>query len=99
APGVQPPAGWRERMLAAAYSDSAIATVSAMLSDGPWAPEPLPAGGDLEHAAALVAADAGPLRPQIAEPIAGCVLMRRSALDAVGTHVDDEAASPAAALA
>ena len=48
-----------------------------------------------------MAADSGRLRPRIAAPLAGCVLLRRTALDAAGTasDEDDDSASPAAALA
>lgn len=100
-PGVEPYGDWRERLRAAAHCDTGVASASAMLSGGPWAPEPLPASGDLEATAAIVAADSRRLRPRIAAPVAGCVLLRRSALDATATASPDDhdATSPAAALA
>ena len=95
-PGVQPLGDWLALLVAAAHSDAAIATASAMLSDSPFAPFPLPAD-DLEDAAASVAEQARRLRPHLSAPLAGCVLVRRSALDAAG--VGDEPGSPAAELA
>ncbi len=95
--GVQPFGDWRERLAAAARSDTTIATASALLSDGPFAPSPLPDGEGLEDAAASVAASAARLRPRIAAPVAGCVLLRRTALDVAG--LSDEPGSTAAALA
>lgn len=95
-PGIEPFGDWLQRLVAAAHCDSAIATASAMLSAGGWAPSPLRADA-LEQDAATVAAYAARLRPRISEPQAGCVLLRRTALDAAG--VTDEPATPAAALA
>lgn len=95
-PGVEPFGDWLQRLVAAAHCDSAIATASAMLSGGRWAPSPLRADA-LEQDAATVVAHSARLRPRISEPHAGCVLLRRTALDAAG--VTDEPATPAAALA
>lgn len=94
--GIEPFGDWLQRLTAAAHADTAIATASAMLSEGPHAPAPLPPG-DLAASAASVAAHAALLRPRINAPIAGCVLLRRTALDLAGTS--DDARSPAAALA
>lgn len=74
--------GWLPRLVAAARSDSVIATASAMLADGRWTPEPL-AHDDIEAAARAVAESSGQLYPRISEPQAGCVLLRRPALDLV----------------
>ena len=101
-PGIEPYGDWLDRLLAAACSDTAIASASAMLAGGPraYAPEPLPAeAGALGETATQVAADSGRLRPRIAAPLTGCVLLRRTALDAAGTTDDDDSVSPAAALA
>ena len=95
-PGVELFGDWLPRLAAAARSDTAIATASAMLSGGPWAPSPLPARA-LGQAAAVVAEGSARLRPRIGEPLAGCVLLRRAAIDAAG--IADVTASPAAALA
>ncbi len=106
-PGVEPFGDWLDRLVAAAHSDTGIATASALLSEGEWAPEPLPASG-LEDADATVAARSGRLRPRISRPHAGCVLLRRTALDAAaaaappGSTAAGVAATPrstAAALA
>jgi glycosyltransferase involved in cell wall biosynthesis len=82
-PGVEPLGDWLARLVDAARSDTAIATASAMLSGGAFAPSPLPAG-DLAPAAASVAERSARLRPRISEPHPGCVLLRRRALDAAG---------------
>lgn len=95
-PGVEPVGDWLERLAAAARADTAIATASAMLTRGPFAPSPLADGGE-ERAAASVAAHSGRLRPRIAAPLAGCVLIRRDALDLA--LVEDDGGSPAAQLA
>lgn len=96
-PGIGPFGDWLQRLVAAAHCDSAIATASAMLSTGRWAPSPLRADA-LEQDAATVAAHSARLRPRIGEPQAGCVLLRRTALDAAGV-TDEPATTPAAALA
>jgi glycosyltransferase involved in cell wall biosynthesis len=80
-PGVQPFGDWLARLTAAAHAQASIASASAMLSGGPLAPAPLAADGDLERLADDVAGCSGRLRPRIAAPVAGCVLLRRSALD------------------
>jgi glycosyltransferase involved in cell wall biosynthesis len=84
--GVEVFGDWLERLEAAAYSDTTIATASAMLSGDRWAPSPL-RPGDLEGTAASVAEQSGRRRPRVGEPLAGCVLVRRSALDLVGGGV------------
>jgi glycosyltransferase involved in cell wall biosynthesis len=95
-PGVEVFGDWLERLVAAAHSDTAIASASAMLSGHRWAPSPLPSGS-LEGAAATVAEHSTRRRPRISEPVAGCVLLRRTALDVAGTGA--VASSPTAALA
>jgi glycosyltransferase involved in cell wall biosynthesis len=95
-PGVTPFGDWMQRLVAAAHADTAIATASAMLSAGTWAPQPLDED-DVEAAAALVILHSGRLRPRVSEPHAGCVLLRRTALDVAGFTT--EPMSPAAALA
>jgi len=95
-PGIELFGDGLDRLVAAARSDSTIASASAMLSEGPRPPWPLPAG-ELADAAASVARHAARLRPRIGTPQAGCVLLRRTALDLVGTS--DDILSPAAALA
>jgi len=90
---------WLELLAADAHAEASIATASAMLSGGRFVPAPLPAGGDLAEAAARVAAHSAHLRPRLSEPHPGCVLLRRSALDAAGLAPDDDHASVAAALA
>src|SRR5206468_6744534 len=79
-PGVEVFGDWLERLVAAAVSDTAIATASAMLSGERWAPSPVRSGG-LEGAAAAVAERSLRRRPRISEPVAGCVVVRRTALD------------------
>ena len=95
-PGVTPFGDWMQRLAAAAHADTTIATASAMLSRGRWAPQPLDED-DVEAAAATVILHSGRLRPRISEPQAGCVLLRRTALDVAG--FSGEPLSPAAALA
>lgn len=92
--------GWLDRMVAAAESDSRIATVSTLTNHGsilsvPERNTPLPdfpPGCDFDNAAALVAQRAHRLYPRIPVAIGHCVLIRRSALDLVGEF--DEAFSP-----
>jgi len=95
-PGVEPSGDWIALLAAAARCDTSIATASAMLSRGPFAPAPLDAE-HLDDDATSVARRSARLRPRIASPLAGCVLVRRSAIDAAG--MSDEPASPAAELA
>jgi glycosyltransferase involved in cell wall biosynthesis len=97
-PGVVVFGDWLERLGAAAYWDTTIATASAMLSGDRWAPSPLPAAEDLESAAAAVAEWSLRRRPRVGEPLAGCVLVRRSALDLIGAG-DWASTSAAAGLA
>jgi glycosyltransferase involved in cell wall biosynthesis len=98
-PGIQPFGAWLERLTSAARSETTIATASAMRCGAAPAPSPL-AADDLEGAAASVAAHARCLRPRIGEPLAGCVLVRRTALDLARAADDaDAGTSPAAQLA
>ncbi len=83
-PGVKVYGDWLERLVGAAHSDTTIATASAMVSGGPWAPSPLPAG-ELGGTAGIVAEHSARRRPRIAEPVAGCLVIRRTALDVVGS--------------
>ncbi|MEA2371226.1 MAG: hypothetical protein QOH12_1620 [Solirubrobacteraceae bacterium] len=78
--GIEVFGDWLERLVGAAVSDTGIATASAMLSGERWAPSPLRSGG-LEGAAAAVAERSLRRRPRISEPVAGCVVVRRAALD------------------
>ncbi len=82
-PGVEVFGDWLERVVAAAESDTAIATASAMLSGDRWAPSPVGRVG-LEDAARAVAERSLRRRPRISEPVAGCVLVRRRAFDVAG---------------
>lgn len=96
-PGVRPERDWLERLRSAAAGDSAVATVSAMVAAGPHAAGPLrgPAVAD----AVLVARHSARLRPRMSRPVAGCVLLRRAALDVAAPLVDADPADPAAWLA
>lgn len=95
-PGVQLPEGAVERLVDAALTDTTVATVSAMVDGGRLAPSPLTGGS--EDAAAVLRTTAR-IRPRIARPVAGCVLVRRSAIDAVGALVEADVRRPAAWLA
>jgi glycosyltransferase involved in cell wall biosynthesis len=86
-PGVQVFGDWLPRLVAAAHADSTIATASALLSAGRWAPEPL-TQDILGAAASSVAEHARRLRPRVSEPQAGCVLLRRTALEIAGSGTD-----------
>lgn len=96
-PGIRLFEGWLPRLIAAARCDSTIATASAMLSDGPWAPEPL--DGDDARAARSVAERSVRLRPRLVAPQAGCVLLRRPALDVAQPAADRADSSAAACVA
>lgn len=81
------------RLQAAARSDTTIASASAMLAGTPYAPES--AGDDLSVEDAAVAQRSPGMRPRIAGPVAGCVLLRRSALDVVDGVVEADPADAA----
>jgi glycosyltransferase involved in cell wall biosynthesis len=85
--------GGRERLDRAADSDRSIATVSAMLRGGPWAPR-VPPGLTFEEAAALIGRGSACLRPRITAPVEGCVLVRRWALDLLGLEAFEEGDCP-----
>ncbi|MDX6718201.1 MAG: hypothetical protein QOJ63_455 [Solirubrobacteraceae bacterium] len=93
-PGMLVGGDWLAPLAAAARSDTTIASASAMLSGGPWVPDRSDAAAD----APAVARRSLRLRPRIAEPLAGCVLLRRPALDLVAGTVA-ATSSPAAWLA
>lgn len=84
--------GWLDGMIAAAASDSRIASVSTLTNHGsilslPDRNEPtasLPDGLDLAEAAARVRAASLRLYPRIPVGIGHCLLIKRSALDLVG---------------
>lgn len=97
-PGVRLFDGWLPRLIEAARCDTTIATASAMLSEGPWGPRAL-ADDEIEAAARSVIEQSVRLRPRLTAPQAGCVLVRRRALDVAKTAADPPAASPAACLA
>lgn len=95
-PGVVLFDGWPARLGDAARCDSTVATASAMLLGGPWGPAP---GRDPQVVAQNVVERSLRLRPRLPTPQAGCVLLRRRALDVAGVATDREATSPAADLA
>jgi GT2 family glycosyltransferase len=82
--------GWFEGLRAAAGSDSRIATVSAMADNATIAS--VPAGGDPADVAAAVRAGSKRLYPRLPTAIGHCFLVRRAALDLVGSF--DPAFSP-----
>lgn len=84
--------GWLERLRAAAYSDTLVATASPLTNHGTLISVPdrnrprpdLPVGWTLERAAAAIA-DASPrLRPRIPTAIGHCMYVRRPAIELVG---------------
>jgi GT2 family glycosyltransferase len=90
---------WLEGLRAAAYSDTRVATASALTNSGTILsvphrnrPSPLPQDWQIDDAAAAVRAASLGLHPEIPTAIAHCVYVRRSAIDAVGDF--DEAFSP-----
>jgi len=100
-----PADGWLSRLQAAAYSDTTVASATAMTDrgDGTWRPLPLPAsevmaGLGAVEAFELVARRATLLRPRI--PVAGvhATYVRRDALSLVGGFAETEA-GPSALLA
>jgi GT2 family glycosyltransferase/glycosyltransferase involved in cell wall biosynthesis len=83
---------WVERLRAAAYSASNVATATALTNHGtilsvPGRNEPvseLPAGADVEALATAVAGSSRRLRPRIPTMIGHCSYVKRQALDLVG---------------
>lgn len=69
--------GWLEGLRAAAYSDSRVATATAVCVED----------GELERAAEAVPAQSPRLRPPLMRP-GRCVLVRRSAIELVGCPAD-----------
>lgn len=91
--------GWLEGLRQAAYSDSLVATATALTNhgtivsvsrDGP--DSALPAGRNLEELAVTVGKASLRLRPRIPTAVGHCVWIRRAALDLVGEF--DTAFSP-----
>lgn len=83
ASGVCVAPGWLPRLVAAAHSDSTVATASAMVAGGTAAP-PEATAQPIERSAAAVADCSEHLRPRLVAPLPGCVLLRRPALDLAG---------------
>jgi GT2 family glycosyltransferase len=83
---------WLERLRAAAYSDSLIATATALTNNGTILTVPpkhrpderLPPGHDIDSAARAVASRSLLIRPRIPTAIGHCAYIRRSALELVG---------------
>ncbi len=87
---------WLDRLLACAVSDPKIGLVGPLsntaswqsvpdvFDNGDWAANPLPAGMDLEHWSALLAADSGQLYPELPFLNGFCLLIKRAVLEAVG---------------
>lgn len=91
--------GWLEGLRSAAYSDTRVATASAITNSGtilsvPHRNRPTLLSQDwaTDEAAAAIQAASLRLRPQIPTAIGHCVYIRRLALDAVGYF--DDAFSP-----
>ena len=91
--------GWLERLRAAAYSDSTVATATTLTNSGSLVsipdrgrPQPLPQEWTVGQAAAVIASSSLQLYPRLPTAIGHCVYIRRSALDLVG--VFDLAFSP-----
>lgn len=85
-------AGWLEGLRDAAYSDSTVATATALTNHGTIVSVPerglpqaqLPEGWSFDAAAAAVREHALRLRPRLITAIGHCVFVRRSALELVG---------------
>lgn len=86
-PGIKLFNAWLARLVAAAHCESTVATASALLSRGRWAPEPVTAAST-ERVAKSVATHSGRLYPRVSEPQAGCVLLCRAALEIAGLGDD-----------
>ena len=92
--------GWLEGLRDAAYTDSRVATASALTNHGTILSVPernhprptLPQDWELERAASAIRESSLRLRPPIPTALGHCVYIRRSALDLVGAF--DEAFSP-----
>lgn len=91
--------GWLEGLRAAAYSDSLVATATALTNHGTIASVPrdgpnarLPVGRKLEELAVTVGEASLRLRPRIPTAVGHCVWIRRSAIDLIGDF--DTAFSP-----
>jgi glycosyltransferase involved in cell wall biosynthesis len=92
--------GWLDGLRDAAYSDSRVASASALSNNASLLTVPdrgrpsagLPAGWTLEQAAAAVRAGSLRLHPRLPTAIGHCAYVRRSALELVGGF--DEAFSP-----
>ncbi|MGO9898404.1 MAG: glycosyltransferase [Solirubrobacteraceae bacterium] len=83
--------GWLEGMREAAYSDSTIATVTALTNHGSLVsvsargiPAGLPRNWNVDRTAAAVRASSLRLRPRLPTSIGHCIFVRRSALELVG---------------
>jgi GT2 family glycosyltransferase len=82
--------GWIERLRGAAYSDSTVATATALTNHGTVVSAPgrrpgvLPAEWTIDQAAAAVAEASLQLRPRLPTAIGHCVYVRRTALELVG---------------
>lgn len=93
-------AGWLDGLRQAAYSDSRVATATALTNHGTLVSVPergmprreLPAEWNLDDAAAAVRAHSLHLRPRLPTAIGHCVYVRRTGLELVGTF--DLAFSP-----
>lgn len=90
--------GWIQRLVDAAYSDSTVATATALTNHGTivstpsLTPGPLPSEWTIDQAAAAVAAVSLKLRPRLPTAVGHCVYVRRAALELVGAF--DLAFSP-----
>lgn len=92
--------GWFEALRSAAYSNTRVATASALTNSGTILSVPnrnqpspnLPQDWSLEEAASEVRRHSPRLRPQIPTAVGHCVWIRRSAIELVGGF--DEAFSP-----
>jgi GT2 family glycosyltransferase/glycosyltransferase involved in cell wall biosynthesis len=91
---------WLQGLRDAAYTESRVATASALTNHGtilsvPERNQPrptLPQDWELERAASAISEESLRLRPQIPTALGHCVYIRRSALELVGAF--DEAFSP-----
>ena len=91
---------WLERLRAAAYTDTNVATASALTNHGTLLSVPernnplpeLPAHTTLDEIATKLARTSPRLRPRIPTAIGHCTYIRRSALELIGDF--DEAFSP-----
>ncbi|KAA0254928.1 glycosyltransferase [Acidobacteria bacterium ACD] len=94
---------WLDRLVATAESDERIGVVGPLSNcaswqsipdytngAGDWADNPLPDGLDVDAMAALLSADAGPVRPELPFLNGFCLLIRKETLAEVGLF-DEEA--------